>query len=563
MYWKYEYHSGPQYQGADLKGHSKVFAEYRPSVSASGKGNPFIEALPPLLSEKIELAKYYSHSIPEYNPEKAEALSQSDKLTCLEDLRLLRLQLPFHKTIEPVFFNLLQAAYSQRDFIFSETGKIPVRIGNEDKLSCSKLKGDDIKGTSGGAAVLGFPGCGKTSAIGMLTDHFPQVIVHKLPNGVEFSQILYITTNCIGSNNFSALYDGLAASIDDALGNLDSFYLAAMQKKKTLGAKQNYLCELIDLFAIGVIILDEIQLMSFDSESERSFSAIMTISNKTKVQFMVIGTNDANVKMFSNAQTTRRVGSRIVCDTYLKEKAFANNLLQKILFYQWITPRIPDPLVDGMDALPEFKEISDTFYEETKGSIDQMIRLSQFVQMEWLRTPHKGKVDGPFVKRVSEKYFSAMKPYLEEAGESQAEKALYNLKLEADRILKDLAQEAQQQQFMDDDVKETEEQALKILKNKVIESVQMYSDDYSEEQILAALNQVISQTGTDQISVKDFVRKTLNYLCEPPVPETKSSKKPRKEKASKSREKKEETMSKLLRNFVDPTLEESSLSRGS
>ena len=43
-----------------------------------------------------------------------------------------------------------------------------------------------------------------------------------------------------------------------------------------------------EVFSIGAIILDEIQLIDFNSTKENSFESLLLLTNETKVAFVVI-----------------------------------------------------------------------------------------------------------------------------------------------------------------------------------------------------------------------------------------------------------------------------------
>ncbi len=103
-----------------------------------------------------------------------------------------------------------------------------------------------------------------------------------------------MTISCQPNSNFSALYSGIGKATDFAL-NTD-IYQKQIDRIKTLAGKMNKVIELIELFAIGTIILDEIQLIDFKTTKESSFEALMVITNETKMAFCAVGTTEAYVK---------------------------------------------------------------------------------------------------------------------------------------------------------------------------------------------------------------------------------------------------------------------------
>ena len=103
-------------------------------------------------------------------------------------------------------------------------------------------------------------------------------------------QIVYLVVNCVANSNFSALYASIGNAIDRALGITTSVYQKLIESRRSLGEKAEKVRELVEIFAIGIIILDEIQLIDFQSTKENSFESLMTllpIERKSLLQLSV------------------------------------------------------------------------------------------------------------------------------------------------------------------------------------------------------------------------------------------------------------------------------------
>lgn len=135
-------------------------------------------------------------------------------------------------------------------------------------------------------------------------------------------------------------YVGIGAAIDRALGNTLGTYQNMIQKKTRLAEKAEKVRELVELFAIGMIILDEIQLIDFASSRENSYESLLTLVNRTKVAIAVVGTEDAYGRMFTKLRTARRIGNIISGNQYCENKQYFGYLVQEVFRYQWFdTPQ--------------------------------------------------------------------------------------------------------------------------------------------------------------------------------------------------------------------------------
>lgn len=99
----------------------------------------------------------------------------------------------------------------------------------------------------------------------------------------------------------------------------------------SLAEKQLKVCELIEKFSIGTIVLDEIQLINFNSNKENSYEGLLGIVNKTKIALSVVGTDEAYKKLFGMLRNARRAGEYINASAYTSDKEYFNYLLSMLL----------------------------------------------------------------------------------------------------------------------------------------------------------------------------------------------------------------------------------------
>ena len=397
-----------QYDDYDLTETMCVPARYVKAVCPPDRGNPFIEALPaPRDFEEVYTA--YTKPLTDFDYEKIKAMSTIEQQISVTSLRSLRYMLPFHPVLEVEFHSALLNSYRNRHFqYFSDEQQI---FQNDEKQNTHlSLQGKVAAAANAGCTLLGYSGCGKSSALEILLSNYPQVIEHQNEQYHRFTQIVYLVVVCPANSNFSALYNSIGAEIDKALGNITPIYEEMIQKKRTLAEKATIVCKLINLFGIGCLIFDEIQLIDFQSQKENTFESLLTIVNQTKVALLAVGTEDAYQKMFPNLRTSRRTGPYINANLYCQDHQYFSSIVKNLMRYQWFDQYIPYS-----------QEIADAFYDVTSGIADQLIAVYMYVQIDYLREPDKPTITPNYIRSVSQKYFPEMKNLLDRIGDPEVE----------------------------------------------------------------------------------------------------------------------------------------------
>ncbi len=508
---------GSQYDDIEFEPGKPVDAKYIKPLVESDEGNIFIEALPPLRND-LEIEAAYRVTIPSYSLDKVKDLSKLEKVLAVEQLKSIRYQLPFHERLEFEFYKALIQSYRAKKPLFSNNMYVTLQILNETVCNSGILVGDSACATNAGFALIGFSGCGKSSSIYILVSRYPQVIIHKMGNGCYFPQIVYLVVNCIANSNFSALYEGIGDAIDKALGNIEPVYAKEISKARNLGSKAEKVRELIEKFAIGAIIFDEIQLIDFEHTQENTFDSLLTLANKTKTAIIVVGTEDAKDKMFSELRTTRRLGVIINGNAYCNNKKFFDILADQLFAYQWFD-----------EPVECTQEIKDTLYELTKGIIDQLVSLYSAVQIEYLTSKKQKKptINGDYFRKISQKYYPGIQNVLANLENVENVQKLNDIRTNAEKMLQDA---------INDDEEEQDKQADKIIQSasrnadidscfiNVVAVIRAIYKDYSDDQIRTAFNKVITRKDATNMDDGDIARAVLERLQKLPSKPRKTGK---------------------------------------
>lgn len=490
-----------QYEDCDFDTSKIVNARYVKALVDCDEGNPYIEALPyPRQEEDVRDA--YTRNILTYNYDKVKEMNKLEKMLQVSRLRQLRFPLTFHKNLEFSFYNALITSYRARKMVLTSQRPVDFISNDVEAQTSCVLYGDSGDSTNAGFSLIGYSGCGKSSAIHTLLSHYPQTIIHKVDKFNQYVQIVYLVVNCVPNSNFTALYEGIGDAIDKALGNTQPVYAKEIAKTLNLGRKMEKVRELIEKFGIGIIIFDEIQLIDFDRTKESSFESLMTLSNKTKVAIAVVGTEDARDKMFKELRTTRRIGTMINGNMYCDNKKFFTFLVSQLFQYQWFDEQI---------SLTE--DIVDALYEVSKGIVDQLIGIYSCMHFDYLERKKRPTIDGNYVREIAQRYYPGIQNVLADLESVEAARKLMSIRQDAEvrvnAIIDSAKQEKEAEELLQQQNKSTSK--MLMLKNIVANITAIY-DEYSLPDIEKAFNTVVKQNKGELKSEREIGRLVVQKL---------------------------------------------------
>lgn len=493
--WTYEYatleEGEGQYDNINLRNENCVDAVYIPAEFSIDKGNPFIEALP-RPREGSDVRRSYNRQIIGYNADEVANMSDYKRIRAISLLRSLRFPLPFDERLETTIYNTLVTSYRNRKLRGSFDTPIKYKANDEDEETFGSLKGRKDDAANAGFSLIGYSGCGKSTALGFAFDHIPQVIYHNT-NGCRIPQIVYLNVSCFHNNNMSALYIGIGAAIDEALENSQPIYTTIIKRERTVGEKEVKVNELIERFNIGLIVFDEIQLLSFspedesDKTSKSSFGSLMTLQNNTKVAIGVVGTEEAYKKMFPNLQTARRTGQNINASTYCSSKKFFATLAKDLLKYQWFDHRV------NFD-----KAMLQALYDESHGIIDQMVGIFSAMQYEYFYQDKSVRIDADYIRKVAGTYYPGLSRLNKNLASADAEKKRKAIVDKASARQSEIAEIASQKAFENELSKDNPDAVPveTIIKNvNVLAGFLADNMQFSDDDIIVAYNNIMKLKG--------------------------------------------------------------------
>ncbi len=195
-----------------LRGYQAI-AEYQGSPLIDFKGNPLIEALPPILTENevIRRIRYRPHFC-----ESERELEPSLRMHCVQRLVDFVEPLPIHLEVEQMLSRMIRHGYKARNPFNQEYVKL-LRQKNLLETERPPL----IKSTASSFAFIGISGIGKSTTIDRLLTMYPQVIVHNryLNRNLSLYQLVWLKLECPHDGSLRSLCLDFFQAVDERLGS--------------------------------------------------------------------------------------------------------------------------------------------------------------------------------------------------------------------------------------------------------------------------------------------------------------------------------------------------------
>ena len=328
--------------------------------------NILIKALPPRRSSR-QIVMDSVNGIP-YTTWEEEINKPFDKqYNGIRKLFDWRIALPCQDELEQKVNMLFHASYRRRIPFFDKNATIRATINNKDENTHGRFIKDGKDTGYSGLFVLGLAGSGKTNSVDKCLRHYPPNLLHEAKDGHPYRQIPYLFVNCPPNSNFKTLYAYIGNDLDVRLGNVQPTYKRMFEEAgRDLGKCQNILISLIEIFGIGIIVIDEVQNINVTSSKyDNSMDSLEFISNHTDVGFIWIGT-EFSLNRINSLKTLRRAaGNEVRVDRYCKDYKSFKGIMLQLLKYQWFDERIT----------AEDDDVIQAFYKFTGGIINQLVML--------------------------------------------------------------------------------------------------------------------------------------------------------------------------------------------
>ena len=350
--------------------HQAIYTE-QPEPFVEYKGNPLIEALPPILEDSSEVIDMLTSKIEHHDRER----QYEPRYRMHFVLRLFRYFQPLeqHIDIEQRFSLCIRQGYLHRSPI-SPDYAMALADGHKAIKSGSYVLPVAYNPTGSGFAIIGLSGVGKTSAVTRILHLYPQVIVHSRYHDTPLvlKQIVWLKLECPHDGSVKGLCTEFFGAVDRAAGT-DYFELYA-KRATTINLMVQRMEQIARLHCVGVLVIDEIQHLRLakGGGSERMLNFLVTLVNKIGIPVVLIGTTPAMEILQSEFRQARR-SSGILGDLLwdrMKNDASWDIFVSSMWKNQWTRQAVP--------ISDEFKA---ALYHESQGIVDIAVKLYAMAQM--------------------------------------------------------------------------------------------------------------------------------------------------------------------------------------
>lgn len=355
-----------------MKPDSSAKAVYVPQMIEDYKGNPFIEALPPILTtnEAIDALTV----VPGYNIRERE-LDAHYRFHCVQRLFRYFQPLDTHIDIEQRVSRAIRQGYIGRNPLKAQYVRQIRRCDDAVMAKSFEAAGFSIvKSTAAGFTIIGMSGVGKTTAIERVLSLYPQCITHTSYNGHPFylKQLTWLKLDCPFDGSIKGLCVNFFAEADRIL---DSDYSKKfLASKTTVDTMMPRMAQVAWNHGIGLLVIDEIQHLSQAKSggSEKMLNFFVTLVNTIGIPVILIGTTKAMSILQSEFRQARRGSGQgdLLWDRMQNDVSW-EIMLRSMWKYQWTK-----------NACPLTTELKNVLYNESQGIIDIAVKLYALAQVK-------------------------------------------------------------------------------------------------------------------------------------------------------------------------------------
>lgn len=381
---------------------TRVNAVYMQQVIAEYKGNPLIEALPPILSKEEIITKL--SKVPDYSQEERK-LDPQYRYHCIQKLFNYFEPLQKHIDIEQRFSRVIRQGYISRNPIGPEYA---AKLQNSYKMiksgSYEFTEKSLCRTTASGFTVIGISGIGKTTTFERILSLYPQIIRHSEYKGIciNLYQITWLKLDCPFDGSLKGLCINFFQAIDELLGT--DYLRKYGSGRNSVDTMIPRMAHIASLHCIGVLIIDEIQHLNLSKSggSDRMLNFFVTLVNTIGIPVILIGTTKALPILQGDFRQARRGSGQgdLVWDR-MKKDAYWKLLIQGMWPLQWTKKE---------NQLTE--DIIDTIYDESQGIIDIAVKLYAMAQIRAIASG-KEEINPPLIKQVAKDSLKLVRPMID------------------------------------------------------------------------------------------------------------------------------------------------------
>lgn len=497
-------------------GAEAVEAEYKKQIIEEYSGNPFIEALPDILSSKEvvdELVIYPKYNKEERNLENHYRIHLTQRLfQCFQPLMV-------HLDLESRISRVIRQGYLARNPFKPEYSAAFHNENNKVNALGFELSSNSVfRTTASGFSIVGVSGMGKTTAINRVLSMYPQIIVHSQYKHTNFSmyQLVWLKLDCPFDGSLKGLCIQFFNKVDSLLGT--DYYRKFGIGRKTVDNMLSIMSQIVRNTGLGLLVIDEIQhLNQAKNGREKMLNFFVTLVNTIGVPVVNIGTMKA-ISVFQSEFRQARRGSGqgdMIWERLKKDRSW-ELLINALWDYQWTKKEV---------SLNE--EFIDVLYEESMGITDIAVKLYAMSQVRAIMSG-KEEVTANLIRQVGKENLRLVRPMIEALKSNDIKKiAMYEdictldfeeflnnekPKFDLENRIQELKKAREQKEKLDD---------LSLKQQAILKLIDIGIEAKKAQKAVEKIMDEIK----GEISVGDVVIKAIQVISEPKVNNSSTKKK--------------------------------------
>jgi hypothetical protein len=366
-------------------------AAYLKQEIAAYRGNPFIEALPPIKTEDQAIDAL--GRFPVYDAAERKMPAHL-RLHAIQNSLQTYVVLPVHIDLEQRSSRMIRAGYQNRN---------PAAPGhwrslNEKckNLDCStSVIQNSAHAVPLGFTIIGFPGVGESTSVEAVLSLYPQVVYHTSYGRRDFhvAQIVWLKLECPFDGSPKGLCLSFFQAIDQLLGT--NYELNYASGRRTTDELLLNMTRVAGIHGLGVLVIDEINRLSGckGDGALKLLGFFVQLTNSIGVPVVLVGTYKAKQVLSGEFHQIRRgTGQGDLVWDRMEEGEWVENdgrrkkgpkqspgvwqlLIESLWTYQY-TRRV----------CPLTKELAHVLYEETQGITDFAAKIYMLAQIRAIVT---------------------------------------------------------------------------------------------------------------------------------------------------------------------------------
>jgi len=334
--------------------------------------NPLISALPPIydLHQLVSKLKKY----PSFDPKE---ILLDGRIRAHAIARLLNnffQPLTHHLELEQKISLMIRQGYIGRNpasgawYAHLQNGYRRIEDDNLEAIAYQT-----VSSTANSLSLFGCSGCGKTRALERVFSMYPQALYHP---EYHIAQLTYLKIDCPMDGDLDELCLSFFNEVDKILGT----HYSQSHGRKKLGTKRLLasMCQVANLHALGVLIIDEVQNLNEAKSggAEKMHNFFVSLVNTIGVPIIQVGTHRASKFFQRTFRAARRISGlgSIRWDRLPRDEHW-RRMLGRLWKYQWLR-----------NASPLDEELESTMYDLTQGVMDIVIKLFTLAQIRAIVT---------------------------------------------------------------------------------------------------------------------------------------------------------------------------------